>query len=214
MVRVVGLGPAALSVMMMRVSAPVQLVLVRAALGDLALRPGTMLAARVLARDGAQGTLLLAGVRVTAQLPEGIEAGEHLRLRVQEASDRRVELRVVEPPAPPQAAAVPATAYALALPGGAIARLVVGEDAEGAGGRGAGRAAVSLRYDSPQLGRMDFALSLDAAGVATVLDVAAGEPHQRARAAVGELREALAQATGRPARVAVRPRGATLDVRA
>src|SRR5438874_4707263 len=68
--------------------------------------------ARVLERDGARGLLALEGGRVWATLPEGIEPGARLRLRVVEATAERVHLHVVPDPASPPSAVCP-----LALPG-------------------------------------------------------------------------------------------------
>jgi hypothetical protein len=73
---------------------------------------------------------------------------------------------------------------------------------------------VTLRYDSPALGRLDLVLDLDAAAVTGVVHAAQGAPADRARAEAAVLRDALAGATGRPATVAVRERGESLDVRA
>ncbi|MCW2993902.1 MAG: hypothetical protein JWQ18_1397, partial [Conexibacter sp.] len=120
-------------------AAPVNLVLLRGLLPDLTLTPGTFLTARVL--DGR--TLSLAGVKLGAQLPADVVAGQVLRLRVEEASAERIHLRVVEAPAPQaaeHAAApqVPASAYQLALPGGVLARVHVEEREEGGGPRGPG----------------------------------------------------------------------------
>ncbi|MES1193518.1 MAG: hypothetical protein ABUM26_04280, partial [Solirubrobacterales bacterium] len=116
---------------------PVNLVLLRGLLPDLSLTPGTMVSARVLDAR----TLSLAGVRLAAQLPEGVAAGQVLRLRVAETSTERIHLRIVEtaaggPQAAEAAAApqVPASAYQLALPGGAVARVHVEEREEAEGG--------------------------------------------------------------------------------
>src|SRR4051794_20564071 len=145
---------------------PVDVVLLRAGmLPDIALRPGTIVHGRVLDAR----TLLLAGVRLTAQLPEGAEAGQRLRLRVEEASAERIHLKVVENAQPGQAASpapgVPPDAYQVALPNGAVARLYVDEHEEG-GRRDAREArSVVVRYDSPTLGRLDVRLDRDAAAV-------------------------------------------------
>src|SRR5204863_6072650 len=93
---------------------PVDLVLLRGLLADLPLRDGTVLGARVLERDGARGLLALEGGRVWATLPEGIEPGARLRLRVVEATAERVHLQVVPDPASRPSAVCP-----LALPGAA-----------------------------------------------------------------------------------------------
>jgi hypothetical protein len=187
---------------------PVELVLLRGMLPDLALTPGTHLSGRVVDAR----TLMLAGVRLAAQLPEGVEPGQQLRLRVQEASAERIHLQVVEPPAAQVAAATPAgAAYALMLPGGVAARLYVQEreEAPRGGGPGAARSVV-VRYDSPTLGRMDVRLDRGAAAV----HVSAGEAEQRVRAAADGLREALSRVGGGPVLVTVHPRQETLDVRA
>ncbi len=170
-----------------------ELVLLRAALPIPALRAGSVVVARVLD----QRMLALAGARVAATLPDDVKPGEVLRLRVQEAGPERVVLQIV-PQAPPAATA------AVALPGGAFARII--EDApeeEGAGG-GRGSRAVLLRYDSPTLGRLDIRLS--AAGA--VVHASEGPPADAARAAAGDLASAL----GAP--VAVLARRSALDARA
>jgi hypothetical protein len=181
-------------------------------LPDVALKPGVVVSGRVLDAR----TLVLAGVRLAAQLPDGVEPGQHLRLRVQEAGADRVHLRVVEQAAPPPGAEapaqVPATAYQVALPGGAVARFHVEEREEAdrrRGGAGAARSVV-VRYDSPTLGRLDVRLEHGAAAV----HVSAGEPAERVRGAAGVLRDALGRATGAPVQVTVHPRDETLDVRA
>jgi hypothetical protein len=191
---------------------PVDLVLLRGLLPDLALRPGTLLSGRVLDAR----TLVLGGVRLTARLPDGLTPGQRLRLRVEEAGTERIHLRIVDAGAAPEAAeapaaAIPPSAYAVALPGGAVARVHVEEGAEPERrGGGARDRAVVVRYDSPTLGRLDVRLDRGAAAV----HVSAGEPAERVRGAAGVLREALARVTGAPVRVTVHPREETLDVRA
>ena len=190
---------------------PVNLVLLRGLLPDLTLTPGTVVTARILDAR----TLSVAGVKLAAQLPEGVAAGQVLRLRVQEASTDRIHLQIVEPAAQPQAAAapqVPPSAYQLALPGGALARVHVEEreEAEG-GGRGAGPArSVVVRYDSPTLGRLDIRLDASSAAV----HVSDGDPAARVRAAADQLRDALTAAGGAPVLVTVHPRAQTLNVQA
>jgi hypothetical protein len=193
----------------------VNLVLLRGLLPSLSLTPGTMLTARVLDAR----TLSLAGVRLAAQLPAGVAAGQVLRLRVQEASTEQIHLRIVETAtgqsqATEQAAApqVPPPAYQLALPGGAVARVHVEEREEGEGGKGAGGAArsVVVRYDSPTLGRLDIRLDASSAAV----HVSDGDPALRVRAAADQLRDALTQAGGAPVLVTVHPRAQTLNVQA
>jgi hypothetical protein len=157
------------------------------------LSPGAVVAARVLDR----GLLSLAGARVPATLPDDVRPGDALRLRVQEAGPERVVLQIVPQPQVP-----PAATAAVALPGGAFARVV--EDEEGAAGGARGGQAVLLRYDSPTLGRLDIRLS--SAG-ATVY-ASEGAPADAARAAAADLASAL----GAP--VAVLARRSALDARA
>jgi hypothetical protein len=190
---------------------PVDVVLLRGLLPDLSLRAGTVVTGRVLDAR----TLVLAGVRLAARLPEGVEAGQVLRLRVEEAGVERIHLKVVEnAEAPAAATAVPLpsdAAYALALPGGATARLYVDEREAARRGGGAGAArSVVVRYDSPTLGRMDVRIERGAAAV----HVSAGEATERVRGAADVLRAALSSATGVPTQVTVHPRDETLDVRA
>jgi hypothetical protein len=188
----------------------VQLVLLRALTGmgartqETPLKPGMVLPARVLGG----GAILLAGVRLAATLPPGLEPGAVVRLRVQEASSERLLLQVVEQPRPLQDGAAPAPAapiptFPVALPAAATARLLVEPDAEGedAAARGGTRSTVTLRYESAGLGRVDLALSLDAGMVRAVAHAPAGEVADRLRAATGELRAALSGALGRPASV-------------
>src|SRR5881628_2700754 len=109
----------------------VQLVLLRALAGmgarpqEQPLREGAVLPARVLKG----GAIMLAGVRLAATLPPGLEPGALVRPKVREASTERLVLEVVEQapeaPAPAPAAPAPVPTVAVALPGGAAARLLV-----------------------------------------------------------------------------------------
>ena len=171
-----------------------ELILLRTALASPALRTGAVVAARVVDR----GVLSLLGARVAAKLPDDVRPGDVLRLRVKESTPERLTLQVVQQPPPDATAAV-------MIPGGATAR-VIKEDEEQAGGRnGAGPTrAVTLRYDSATLGRLDIHLS--AAG-ATV-HVSEGPPADAARSAAGELAGAL------HAPVAIIARRSVLDAQA
>lgn len=198
----------------------VDLVLLRSAVGDAVLRPGMILGGRVTERVGAHGLLLLQGAPVVAQLPDGVEAGARLRLRVTEAGAERVLLQVVPDadvpaagPAPAVPVPVPAAPLAVPLPGGLTAQVRVEEDATGTGGGtrgGGGSGAVWLRLDSPQLGRMDVRVD----GLSCAVAVSAGAPADAARDALPALREALARAAGRPLLVTLHPRTRALDVSA
>jgi hypothetical protein len=194
----------------------VDLVVLRGLFTDTALRPGMVLGARVLDRQGERGTLLLNGVRVRARLPPELAAGDALRVRVQESSPERISLQVVPPGSPLTPTDPSVAAYALALPGGAQAHVMVDPDTsrEAAAGSGGGRRSVTLRFDSPALGRLDFVIDLEAAVVSGTVHVPQGAPAELARSAAPALEQALADTLDRPARVTVLPRAETLDVRA
>ena len=187
----------------------VDLVLLRGLFADTSLRPGLVLPAKVLERDGARGLLLLNGVRVPAQLPPELAPGDVLRVRVQEVTAERLQLQVVHPDTPTDPA--PGT-VGLPLPGGARFR-VEPEDAGAAGDPSSQRSAIALRFDSPILGRLDFLLEVDPESAGATVHTAPGAS-AIARSAANELREALADATERTASVTVREREETLDVRA
>src|SRR3954470_15660013 len=110
----------------------VQLVLLRSLLGELPLKPGSVVAARVIDPR----TIALAGVRMAATLPEGLEPGTAMRVRVREATGERLVLQVVgqaaheaaEAPAAAAPQLVPLTAP-IPLAGGATARLMVDPEA-------------------------------------------------------------------------------------
>src|SRR5690349_9380662 len=73
----------------------VELVLLRQLGAELPLKPGAILPARVLDHR----TIALAGARMAATLPPGLEPGTALRVRVREASHERLLLQVVDQPA-------------------------------------------------------------------------------------------------------------------
>ena len=193
----------------------VNLVLLRGLLPDLQLKPGTVVPARVLDPR----TIVIAGVKMAAQLPETVVAGQVLRLRVEEASTEKLHLRVLDPQQPAaqaqgaeQAPTVPPSAYQLALPGGAIAKFHVEEREEEAARRGGGGAAKSVvvRYDSPTLGRLDVRLDAQSAAV----HVSGGDPAWTVAEHAGALQDALVAATGGPMLVTVHPRDVTGNARA
>jgi hypothetical protein len=190
---------------------PISVVLLRGLLPDVKLTPGTVVMARVLDPR----TINLAGVKLTAKLPEGVAEGQVLRLRVEEATTDRIHLRIVEQPGQArqaeQAPQVPNSAYQLALPGGVLARIHVEEREEEAGRKATGAArSVVVRYDSPTLGRLDVRLDARSAAI----HVSDGDPALTVAEAAGALRDALAQAAGAPVLVTVHPRPQTVNVQA
>jgi hypothetical protein len=191
---------------------PINVVLLRGLLPEIKLTPGTLVMARVLDPR----TINVAGVKMTAQLPEGMVEGQVLRLRVEEASTDRIHLRIVEAPRQAQQAEqapqVPNSAYQLALPGGVLARIHVEEREEAAGRKGGPGAArsVVVRYDSPTLGRLDVRLDAQSAAI----HVSDGDPALTVAEAAGALRDALMEAAGAPVQVTVHPRPQTVNVQA
>ncbi|HEX8085832.1 MAG TPA: hypothetical protein VF529_16185 [Solirubrobacteraceae bacterium] len=188
------------------------LVLLRGLFTDTSLRPGTVLAAKILERDGPRGTLLLNGVRVPAQLPPELAAGAALRVRVTEATSERLLLQVLPPADPAASATPPPPTVGIPLPGGARFRVEEHEGGAGPDARGGGRRSIALRFDSPALGRLDFLIDLEPEAATATVGVAAGAA-DTVRSAANELRTGLAEATDRPATVRVEPRAESLDVR-
>src|SRR3954454_11213385 len=87
----------------------IQTLLLRTQLPEVTLRPGTSIVARVLSRGEHHGVLVIAGVPLSAQLPEAIGmTGETLRLTVSDVTPERVTLQLAQaatpaahpPPAP------------------------------------------------------------------------------------------------------------------
>jgi hypothetical protein len=182
----------------------VQAALLRAQLPELVLRPGMTLPARVMERHGQMGILLLAGTPLSAQLPDELQAGDRLRLRVEDVGEQVVLRKVDSPAGQQQAQAAPAPEIGLPLPNGATAQLRVTEKANER--RGADEpVTVALDYDSPALGTLDLRLVQQpgGAGLQETVGAAAGAPEERVRGAAEELRRALADATGLAATVRV-----------
>lgn len=176
--------------------------MLKAELPQLVLRPGMMLAARVAETHGTRGLLMIANSALAAELPEGVQAGDTLKLRVQEATPDRIVMRL-ETDAPP----VPL----VPLPGGQAAQLEVNER-EGEGRRSGEQAAVAITYRSPALGALDFRLALEGGAVTAHVRARDGAPFELAQAQAAALREALNRATGKPVQLVVSPRHDPLDV--
>jgi hypothetical protein len=184
--------------------------LLRRQLPDLLLRPGMTLFARVSERQGQHGIIVLAGSPLVAQLPDEVQAGDKLRLLVEDTRGERVTMKLVQdqpvqtPPNP---------AIGLPLPDGTHARLTVEEeDLDGGGGdEDAEHASVSIGYESPALGMVGLVLALKPGGVTVRAELAAGEPFSLASDTAEVLRERLAAATGRVAEVTVVPRREPVD---
>jgi hypothetical protein len=185
----------------------IKTLLLREALPDVALRVGTTVVARVASRGPEHGVLVLAGVPLTAKLPDEVQAGATLRLRVEDVSPERVTLRL---DAPPQGAAVAQPPTPAERPGARVA--VQDPPRRGRGADGEETTTVALAFTSPALGRLDLRIDLAESRVEATVDAAAGEPHERARDQAERLRAGLEQGTGLPATVRVRPRHDPIDV--
>ena len=185
--------------------APVQAIQLRTALlqgvlPDLLLRPGATLAGRVAERAGQHGILMLGTTPLVAELPDQVEAGQTLKLTVQDADAQRVVLKIADPPPP-----VVPPSVSLPLPDGNSARVTV-EEPQRAPSGDEDQARLHLTYDSPALGAIQFRLQLDPGGVRMEAAVRMGPAFDLADRAAGVLREAIQSGTGRPAAVSVVPR--------
>ena len=183
----------------------VDALLLRAQLPELTLRPGATLVARVAARAESHGVLVLAGLPLSAQLPDEVAAGETLRLTVTEASAEKIVLRleppaaVVGPPPPP------------AAPVGAP-EVRVQERAHRRAGEGGEEASVALSFVSTALGRLDLRVDMGSGTVRVEVEAPAGEPCALAGRHADDLRAVLERELGGRAVVAVKPRREPLDL--
>ncbi|WP_320669660.1 hypothetical protein [Patulibacter defluvii] len=173
--------------------------------GGTAVPPvGAVLGARLLERHGQQGLLALGGRTLVARLPDELEPGP-LRLRVAGVEDGRLRLERIELPPP------------LAPSAGEAARR--GDPPAAARRRRAGdrptadRRGVVVRHHSPALGLVVVRLDLTPERIAAAV-TAASAVAPDLRAAGDELRRALEQAAGRPARVTVQALPRTVEARA
>jgi hypothetical protein len=186
--------------------------LIKAVLGtELKIAPGRVLIARVVSADGSgRGSLNIAGTTLEAELPKELQPGQDLRLTVRHVSPDRVQLSMSDP----SAAAAGTAVSSAALPGGGALQ-VTERDANsesGSGQQGSGRHTLSLRYDAPALGPVDLHFDLDPESLRVTATLAAGDPHERALDAAGDLEAKLAHALGRPVAIDINARREPLDV--
>jgi hypothetical protein len=182
----------------------VKTLLLQEAMPDLVLRPGTSVVARVASRGDQLGVLVLAGVPLTAQLPDDVQAGATLRLKVTEVTPERVTMQLDGPPVPPPGAEPPPQAQ--------TARVEVEEPPRNGRSGGEDVTSVTLAFQSAALGRLDLRIDLAASTVQVIVDAPAGPPHDLAAAAAERLRDTLAARTEREATVHVRPRREPVDL--
>jgi hypothetical protein len=182
-------------------------LMLRARFPELTLREGSAVVARVASRqEGPNGVIVLGGVPLRAELPPEVEAGQTLRLRVEEVTAERVTLKLVPPDT--QAAAAPPPPPAVPRPpelriAEPPRRRPEGGDPEAAG--------VALTVDSAVLGRVRLRIDVGSGGVAAVVETPAGQPYELAVTAAADLEARLADRTGRPASVRVAPRREPFD---
>jgi hypothetical protein len=182
----------------------VQTLLLQTQLPDVTLRAGTSVVARVLSRGSSHGVLVIAGIPLTATLPEEIgKTGETLRLTVSDVTPERVTLhldQVINPAAqpPPQPADRP--------------RVTVQDPPTTVKVDGEERSTVALSFTSPALGRVDLHVELAGSRVTVGVEAPAGRPYELTDAASGRLQDGLRARTGLEAAVQVRPRREPLDL--
>jgi hypothetical protein len=184
----------------------VQTLLLRQQLPELTLRPGVSVVARVLSRGEGHGVLVIAGVPLTAQLPERVgAAGDVLRLSVADVTPERVTLQLegtanAAPVAPPPPEARAGT------------RVTVEDPPRRGGTGGEERTTIALAFHSPALGRLDLRLELSGTRVHAAVEAAAGTPFELADVAAGRLQQGLHARTGLEADVRVSARREPLDL--
>jgi hypothetical protein len=189
----------------------VDIRLIRAIVGaEMRVAPGRALMARVVSADAAgRGSLSIAGALIDAELPNGIQAGQELRLTVRDVSPERVVLSLSDQNTPPPPVAVPAAP----MPGGGTVHVRERDPgAPGGGGATPDRHSLALVYDAPALGPVDLRFELDPQTLRLSATFAAGDPVQQAEAAAGTLRDALSDALGRPVIVEISARREPLDL--
>ncbi len=179
--------------------------LLRAQLPEVTLREGASVTARVASRGEGHGVLVLAGIPLTAQLPDGVESGATLKLRIEEVSPERVVLRMEGQP-------VASLAAGHAPPRADAPRLAVGEPPRRTPSGEEGGASVSLAFHSPALGRLDLRIDLASGAVQVGVEAPAGRAFDAAEGGAERLRATLVETLDRPASVRVTPRREPLDV--
>lgn len=184
----------------------IRTLLLQQAMPDLPLRPGASVVARVASRGDLSGVLVLAGVPLTAQLPEEVQPGATLRLKVREVTPERVTLQLDGPPIPPP----PAEAQAPPRQD-PTARVDVQDPPRRRVEHGEERSSVVLGFQSAELGRLDLRIELTAGKVEVVVDTPA-QVHDLVQDEAARLRDGLTVRVEREAEVRVRPRRDPVDL--
>jgi hypothetical protein len=194
--------------------------LLRNQLPDITIREGASIMARVVSKGEGHAVITIAGIPVTAQLPPEVQAGQTLKLRVQEVTPERVTMQIA--PDQPTQPSQPAPAVQ-ASPNQVIGAFAQGQQpvqakveveerpARRRGADGEPADVVSLAFTSPTLGRLDLRLELRGDRLLTEITTPAGRPHAIANEGAERLRATL-EAAGLDATVKVRPRHQPLDL--
>jgi hypothetical protein len=183
----------------------IKTLLLQTQLPEVTLRPGTSVVARVASRGEAHGVLVIAGIPLTAQLPEEVgRAGDTLRLRVSDVTPERVTLQL-EQAIPAGGQPVPERTQS--------ARVQVEDPPRTVRVGGEERSTVALSFHSEALGRLDLRLELvSGARVHAAVEAPAGRSFTLAHRAAGRLHDGLRARTGLDAAVRITPRREPLDV--
>jgi hypothetical protein len=183
----------------------IKTLLLQSQLPEVTLRPGTSVVGRVLSRGESHGVLVIAGIPLTAQLPEEVgRTGETLRLSVSDVTPERVTLQLEQ--------VIPAGAQP-AAERTAPPRVQVEDPPRTVRVGGEERSTVALSFHSEALGRLDLRLELVAGQrVHAAIEAAAGRPFTLAHRASARLQDGLHARTGLEAAVRVTPRREPLDV--
>jgi hypothetical protein len=175
---------------------------------DLILREGSQLAARVAEKQGKHGLITLAGVPLVAELPDGVQTGDTLKLLVAETRGEKVVMRLMQDQ---PAGAPPPPTVVITQPDGSQARLTVDDDGGGEGGRDRETAAIALTYETERLGELGLRLEIAPGVVRARVEARAGSVYELADDESDALRRELAARTGRAAEVTVVPRREHFD---
>jgi hypothetical protein len=183
----------------------IKTLLLQQQLPDVQLRAGTSVVARVASRGENHGVLVIAGIPLTAQLPEEVgRAGETLRLAVSDVTPERVTLQL-EQVIPPAGQPVPERSHPT--------RVQVEDPPRTVRVGGEERSTVALSFHSDALGRLDLRLDLvRGKRVAAAVEAPAGRSFTLAHRAGARLHDGLRARTGLEADVRITPRREPLDV--
>jgi hypothetical protein len=182
----------------------IKTLLLQTQLPEVTLRPGTSIVGRVASRGEGHGVLVIAGIPLTAQLPDEIgRTGDTLRLSVSDVTPERVTLQL-EQVIPPGATPVPERP--------APPRVQVEDQPRTTRVGGEERSTVALSFTSTALGRLDLRLELAGTRISAAVEAPAGRSFALADAAADRLQHGLHTRTGLEASVEVTARREPLDL--